>query len=69
MCIAEQKKLEFYTKNADIIVSALGVPDFLKGDMVKDGVIIVDVGITRVKDSFKEKRICDKRGCRLRFDI
>ncbi len=49
------KKLEFYTKNADIIVSALGVPGFLKGDMVKDGVIIVDVGITRVKDSSKKK--------------
>ena len=49
------KKLEFYTKNADIIVSALGVPGFLKGDMVKDGVIIVDVGITRVKDSSKQK--------------
>ena len=49
------KNLEFYTKNADIIVSALGVPCFLKGNMVKDGVIIVDVGITRVKDSSKQK--------------
>ena len=49
------KNLEFYTKNADIIVSALGVPGFLKGNMVKDGVIIVDVGITRVKDSSKQK--------------
>ena len=49
------KNLELYTKNADIIVSALGVPGFLKGNMVKDGVIIVDVGITRVKDSSKQK--------------
>ena len=49
------KNLEFYTRNADIIVSALGVPGFLKGNMVKDGVIIVDVGITRVKDSSKQK--------------
>ena len=49
------KNLEFYTKNADIIVSALGFPGFLKGNMVKDGVIIVDVGITRVKDSSKQK--------------
>ena len=49
------KNLEFYTKNADIIVSALGIPGFLKGNMVKDGVIIVDVGITRVKDSSKQK--------------
>ena len=49
------KNLEFYTKNADIIVSALGFPGFLKGNMVKDGVIIIDVGITRVKDSSKQK--------------
>lgn len=44
------KNLESFTKNADIIVSALGVPDFLKSEMVKKGVIIIDVGITRVKD-------------------
>ncbi|MGW9687176.1 bifunctional methylenetetrahydrofolate dehydrogenase/methenyltetrahydrofolate cyclohydrolase FolD [Flagellimonas sp. 2504JD1-5] len=49
------KNLTSYTKNADIIVSALGVPDFLKGDMVKEGVVIIDVGITRVPDETKEK--------------
>ena len=49
------KNINFYTKNADLIVSALGVPGFLKGKMVKDGVIIIDVGITRVKDSSKQK--------------
>ena len=38
------------TKQADIVISALGSPDFVKADMVKDGVIVVDVGITRVKD-------------------
>ncbi len=42
--------LEKLTQKADIIISALGVPDFLKGDMVKEGVIIIDVGITRVAD-------------------
>ena len=42
--------LESYTKNADIIVSALGIPEFVKSDMVKSGVVIIDVGITRVKD-------------------
>lgn len=42
--------LESYTKNADIIVSALGIPEFVKSNMVKDGVVIIDVGITRVKD-------------------
>ncbi len=38
------------TKQADIVISALGYPDFVKADMVKDGVVVVDVGITRVKD-------------------
>ncbi|MDG2368115.1 MAG: bifunctional 5,10-methylenetetrahydrofolate dehydrogenase/5,10-methenyltetrahydrofolate cyclohydrolase [Flavobacteriaceae bacterium] len=49
------KNLESFTKNADIIVSALGVPDFLKSEMVKKGVIIIDVGITRVKDDSSSK--------------
>jgi methylenetetrahydrofolate dehydrogenase (NADP+)/methenyltetrahydrofolate cyclohydrolase len=39
------------TKQADIVVSALGIPNFLKADMVKDGAIIIDVGITRVSDA------------------
>lgn len=38
------------TRSADVVVSALGVPNFLKADMVKDGAIIIDVGITRVPD-------------------
>jgi methylenetetrahydrofolate dehydrogenase (NADP+)/methenyltetrahydrofolate cyclohydrolase len=45
------KNLKEFTKSADIIVSALGVPDFLKADMVKEGVVVIDVGITRVPDS------------------
>lgn len=42
------------TLQADIIISALGVPNFVKEDMVKDGVVVVDVGITRVKDDSKK---------------
>lgn len=49
------KNLEEYTKNADIIITALGVPEFLKADMVKDGVVIIDVGITRVEDASNAK--------------
>jgi methylenetetrahydrofolate dehydrogenase (NADP+)/methenyltetrahydrofolate cyclohydrolase len=49
------KNLEEFTKNADIIITALGVPEFLKGDMVKDGVVIIDVGITRVDDASNSK--------------
>tara|TARA_B100001057_G_scaffold198468_1_gene199045 strand:- start:125 stop:1006 length:882 start_codon:yes stop_codon:yes gene_type:complete len=39
------------TKQADIVISALGIPNFLKAYMVKDGAIIIDVGITRVSDA------------------
>ena len=44
------KDIDQMTQKADIIVSALGIPEFLKADMVKDGVIVIDVGITRVPD-------------------
>ena len=43
------------TLQADIVVSALGVPGFLRADMVKEGAIVVDVGITRVPDASREK--------------
>jgi len=49
------KNLEFFTKRADIIISALGIPEFLKTEMVKEGVVVIDVGITRVIDKTKEK--------------
>ena len=49
------KNLADITKEADIVVSALGVPNFLKGNMVKIGAIIIDVGITRVPDSSHPK--------------
>jgi methylenetetrahydrofolate dehydrogenase (NADP+)/methenyltetrahydrofolate cyclohydrolase len=47
--------LKALTQQADIIVSALGVPGFVTADMVKEGVVIIDVGITRVEDASKEK--------------
>jgi methylenetetrahydrofolate dehydrogenase (NADP+)/methenyltetrahydrofolate cyclohydrolase len=45
------KNIEELTKQADIVISALGVPNFVKADMVKEGAVIVDVGITRVVDN------------------
>ena len=45
------KNIEELTKQADIVISALGVPNFVKADMVKEGAVIVDVGITRVTDN------------------
>ena len=44
------KNIDELTKQADIIISALGVPNFVKAEMVKDDAVIVDVGITRVAD-------------------
>ena len=44
------KNIEKLTINADIIISALGVPNFIKAEMIKDGVVVIDVGITRVSD-------------------
>ena len=50
ICHSRTKDIASYTRSADIIIAALGVPEFLKGDMVKEGVVVVDVGITRVPD-------------------
>lgn len=49
------KNLSEITKQADIVVSALGVPNFLKANMVKQGAIVIDVGITRVPDESHPK--------------
>ena len=57
------KNLKEFTQNADIIIAALGMPEFLKGDMVKEGVVIIDVGITRVDDPSRP------RGYRLAGDV
>jgi methylenetetrahydrofolate dehydrogenase (NADP+)/methenyltetrahydrofolate cyclohydrolase len=57
------KNLKEITQEADIIVAALGIAEFLTGDMVKEGVTIIDVGITRIEDASK------KSGFRLAGDV
>jgi len=57
------KNLKEITLQADIVVAALGIPEFLTADMVKEGVTVIDVGITRVEDATK------KRGYRLAGDV
>lgn len=57
------KNLKEITLQADIVVAALGIPQFLTADMVKDDVTVIDVGITRVEDATK------KRGYRLLGDV
>lgn len=55
VCHSKTKNLKEITLQADIIVAALGRPGFLTGDMVKEGAVVVDVGITRVPDASKKK--------------
>lgn len=57
------KNIEEICRNADIIVAALGIPEFLKGSMVKDGAVVIDVGITRIEDPSR------KSGFRLVGDV
>ena len=49
------KNIKDLCLQADIIISALGIPEFIKEDMVKNGVVIIDVGITRVVDKTNSK--------------
>ena len=48
MCHSKTLDLEEFTKNADIVISAVGKPNFIKADMVKENAVIIDVGISRI---------------------
>jgi methylenetetrahydrofolate dehydrogenase (NADP+)/methenyltetrahydrofolate cyclohydrolase len=63
ICHSATKNLKELCLQADIIVAALGKPEFVTPDMVKDGAIVIDVGITRVADATK------KRGYALKGDV
>ncbi len=52
---SKTKDLESFIHQADIVIAALGKPEFIKGHMLKQGAIVIDVGITRVEDSSKPK--------------
>jgi methylenetetrahydrofolate dehydrogenase (NADP+)/methenyltetrahydrofolate cyclohydrolase len=55
LCHTKTKNLAEITRQADILIVAVGKPYFVKADMVKEGVVIIDVGIHRVDDSTSEK--------------
>ncbi|MDP4197819.1 MAG: tetrahydrofolate dehydrogenase/cyclohydrolase catalytic domain-containing protein, partial [Bacteroidota bacterium] len=55
VCHSAAKDLNQYTRSADILIAAIGVPGFIKADMVKEGVVVIDVGINRVEDSTRPK--------------
>lgn len=63
ICHSRTRNLPDITRSADIIIAAIGKPEFLKGDMVKEGAVVIDVGITRIPDATK------KSGFRLAGDV
>ena len=50
LCHSKTENLIYYTRNADILVAAVGIPNFITEDMVKPGAVIIDVGINRLPD-------------------
>jgi len=63
LCHSRTKNLPEITRQADILIAALGVPEFIKADMVKEGVVVIDVGTTRVKSDLT------KSGWKLKGDV
>ncbi len=63
LCHSKTKNVEEICQSADIIIAAIGQPEFLQGNMVKEGAVVIDVGITRVADASK------KSGFRLLGDV
>ncbi len=63
ICHSKTDNIKEYCLDADIIVAALGRPEFVTADMVKEGAVVIDVGITRVKDETR------KTGFRLKGDV
>jgi methylenetetrahydrofolate dehydrogenase (NADP+)/methenyltetrahydrofolate cyclohydrolase len=55
VCHSRTQNVEQYTRMADIIIAAIGIPQFVKEDMVKEGAVVIDVGITRVPDATRAK--------------
>ena len=63
ICHSHTKNIKELCLEADIVVAALGKPEFVTADMIKEGAVVIDVGITRVADATK------KRGYALRGDV
>ncbi|MFN9688935.1 MAG: bifunctional 5,10-methylenetetrahydrofolate dehydrogenase/5,10-methenyltetrahydrofolate cyclohydrolase, partial [Bacteroidota bacterium] len=63
LCHSYTQDLKSFTLQADILIAATGIPEFITGDMVKPGAVVIDVGINRVEDSLNPK------GFRLTGDV
>jgi methylenetetrahydrofolate dehydrogenase (NADP+)/methenyltetrahydrofolate cyclohydrolase len=55
ICHTGAKDMSYYTKQADIVVAAMGAPQVITADMIKDGAVVIDVGVNRVEDKTREK--------------
>lgn len=63
VCHSRTKNLSSITKQADILIAAIGIPEFVKARMVKEGVVVIDVGVNRIEDKTR------KSGTRLVGDV
>jgi methylenetetrahydrofolate dehydrogenase (NADP+)/methenyltetrahydrofolate cyclohydrolase len=63
VCHSRTRNIEQYTRQGDILIVAIGKPDFVSGDMVKPGAVVIDVGVNRVDDPSR------KQGYRLVGDV
>lgn len=63
ICHTGTKDMAYFTKQADIVVAAMGRPNAITADMIRDGAVVIDVGVNRVEDKTKEK------GFRLAGDV
>jgi methylenetetrahydrofolate dehydrogenase (NADP+) / methenyltetrahydrofolate cyclohydrolase len=63
VCHSKTHNLKEICRSADIIIAAIGIPEFLKGDMVKEGAVVIDVGTTRIKSDLT------KSGWKLKGDV
>jgi methylenetetrahydrofolate dehydrogenase (NADP+)/methenyltetrahydrofolate cyclohydrolase len=63
VCHSRTKDLPALSRQADILIAAMGVPKFVKADMVRDGVVVIDVGVNRIEDA------TTKSGTRLVGDV
>jgi methylenetetrahydrofolate dehydrogenase (NADP+)/methenyltetrahydrofolate cyclohydrolase len=63
VCHSRTVNIEEHIKRADIVIAAVGIPEYVKAHMIKDGAVVIDVGITRVEDA------STKSGYRLKGDV
>ncbi len=57
LCHTRTRDMDFHTKRADILIVAAGVPNMIKGDQVKEGVVVIDVGVNRIGKTESGKAI------------